>query len=197
MSRSNGNIYLIGPTGSGKTAVGRQLARETGLAFVDSDSEIEKRTGVEIGYIFEKEGEAGFRDRESDMIAELSSRTGVIIATGGGSVLSKTNRDRLAGSGVVVYLKTGVSEQLKRTSRSRKRPLLNNANPRRTLEEMAKTRAPLYEEIADLSIDTSKERVASVARKLKELLEQRGDLPLPTEGQDTRDGNHNGQSRRA
>jgi shikimate kinase len=173
------NVYLIGPTGSGKTAVGKQLARDTGLKFLDSDQEIEKRTGVEIGYIFEKEGEAGFRDREQEMIRELSSLEGVIIATGGGAVLAKVNRERLAASGIVVYLKTGVKEQLKRTGRSRNRPLLNSDNPRRVLEEMAAVRGPLYEEIADLTLDTSNQRVRTVARQLKQMLEQRGGPPAP------------------
>lgn len=171
------NIYLIGPTGSGKTAVGRQLARDTGLEFMDSDQEIEKRTGVEISYIFEKEGEAGFRDREKDMIQELSRLGGMVIATGGGAVLAKENRDSLSDTGVVVYLKTSVKEQLKRTQRSRKRPLLNKDNPRQVLEEMAAVRGPLYEEIADLNLDTSNQRVRSVAKKLRQLLEERGDLP--------------------
>lgn len=178
MTGANPNIYLVGPTGSGKTAVGRQLARDAGLLFMDSDHEIEKRTGVEISYIFEKEGESGFRDREEEMIKELSSLEGMVVATGGGAILSADNRKRLANSGVVVYLKTGVNEQLKRTSRSRKRPLLNRGNPREILEEMAQTRNALYEEIADLSLDTSNQRVRSVAKQLKELLEQRGDLSL-------------------
>jgi shikimate kinase len=176
VSGATPNVYLIGPTGSGKTAVGKQLARDTGLKFLDSDQEIEKRTGVEIGYIFEKEGESGFRDREQEMIRELSGLEGVIIATGGGAVLARANRECLAASGVVVYLKTGVKEQLKRTGRSRNRPLLNNENPRRVLEEMAAVRGPLYEEIADLTLDTSNQRVKSVARQLRQMLEQRGDL---------------------
>jgi shikimate kinase len=176
VSAATPNVYLIGPTGSGKTAVGKQLARDTGLEFLDSDQEIEKRTGVEIGYIFEKEGEAGFRDREQEMIRELSALEGVIIATGGGAVLASANRECLAGSGVVVYLKTGVKEQLKRTGRSRNRPLLNHENPRLVLEEMAAVRGPLYEEIADLTLDTSNQRVKSVARQLRQMLEQRGDL---------------------
>ena len=182
MSDAPANIYLIGPTGSGKTAVGRQLARDVGLKFVDSDREIEKRTGVEISYIFEKEGEAGFRQREKDMIKELAGLTGFVVATGGGAILAKANRRRLAASGVVVYLVTGVNEQLKRTGRSRKRPLLNNANPRQVLEEMAKIRGPLYEEIADISIDTSKKRVRTVASQVKELLEKHGVLPMEKAG---------------
>ena len=178
MNGAKRNIYLIGPTGSGKTAVGRQLARDTGLKFLDSDQEIEKRTGVEVGFIFEKEGEAGFREREIEMINELTQQQGVIVATGGGAILAKESRERLEASGVVVYLKTGINEQLKRTGRSRKRPLLNHANPRGVLEEMAVTRGPLYEEIADLCLDTSGQRVRAVAQKLKQMLEADGALPL-------------------
>ncbi len=182
MSRAKRNIYLIGPTGSGKTAVGKQLARDAGLKFLDSDHEIERRTGVEIGYIFEKEGETGFRERESDVICQLSTLQGAVIATGGGAVLAKENRDCLSTSGTVVYLKTGIDEQLRRTRQSRKRPLLNNDDPRSVLEQMASLRAPLYEEIADLSVDTSNQRVRAVARKVRELLEQRGDLALEGSG---------------
>jgi len=181
VARANPNIYLIGPTGSGKTAVGKQLARDMGLKFVDSDQEIEKRTGVEIAYIFEKEGEPGFRDREQEMIRELASREGAVIATGGGAVLARANRECLAASGIVVYLKTGIREQLRRTGRSRNRPLLNSANPRSVLEEMAAVRGPLYEEIADLTIDTSNQRVRTVAKQLREMLETRGELPIGTD----------------
>jgi len=172
------SIYLIGPTGSGKTAVGRQLARITGLKFLDSDHEIEKRTGVEIGYIFEKEGEKGFRRREADMIRELTRLDGVILATGGGAVLAKRNRDLLADNGVVVYLQTGISEQLKRTGRSRKRPLLNGEDPRQVLEDMARIRRPLYQSLADIELDTSNKRVRVVAEELKLKLEEHGALPL-------------------
>ena len=178
MTRAPRNIFLIGPAGSGKTAVGRQLARETGLKFIDSDQEIEKRTGVEIAFIFEKEGEQGFREREAEMIRELTALDGVILATGGGAVLAADNRRRLADNGVIVYLKTGVGEQLKRTGRSRKRPLLNRKNPREILEQMAAIRTPLYEEIADIEVDTSNQRVRTVTRQVGEMLRQRGDLPL-------------------
>jgi shikimate kinase len=178
VANTNPNVYLIGPTGSGKTAVGKQLARDTGLTFLDTDHEIENRTGVEISFIFEKEGEAGFRERESDMIEELSSLRGAVIATGGGAILASKNRERLAATGIVVYLQTGITEQLRRTGRTRKRPLLNKKNPRKVLEEMTAVRRPLYEEIADVSLDTSNQRVRSVAKQLKSILEQRDDWCL-------------------
>lgn len=180
MTAGKRNIYLIGPTGSGKTAVGRQLARDTGLRFLDSDHEIEKRTGVEVAFIFEKEGESGFRERETEMIRELASRSGVIVATGGGAVLSPENRRILADTGVVAYLKTSIDEQLKRTSRSGKRPLLNRDDPRAVLENMATVRRPLYEAMADIELDTSHQRVRAVAQKLREALEAAGYLPLQT-----------------
>lgn len=172
------NIYLIGPMGSGKTAVGRQLARDLGRKFFDSDLELQRRTGVEISFIFEKEGEAGFREREREMIDVLSKMTNVLVATGGGVVLNATNRDRLRTTGIVVYLKTAVDEQLKRTSRSRARPLLHGGDRRKTLENLSNVRNPLYEELADLSIDTSGQRVKAVAKKLREMLEQQGVVPL-------------------
>lgn len=178
MTGARRNIYLIGPTGSGKTAVGRQLARDTGLRFLDCDHEIEKRTGVEIGYIFEREGEPGFRERETEMLRELTAGTGAVVATGGGAVLAAVNRELLTASGFVVYLRTEIDEQLKRTRRSRTRPLLNSRNPRAVLESMAAERRPLYESIADIELDTSSRRVRAVALKLKDLLEEHGMLPL-------------------
>ena len=178
MTPNAGNIYLVGPTGSGKTAVGRQLAKLTGLEFFDSDHEIEKRTGVEVSYIFEKEGEAGFRERECDMLRELTARSGVIVATGGGAVLDPGNRRRLADTGTVIYLRTSVDEQLRRTGRTRKRPLLNQGDPRAVLEAMAATRRPLYEEIADIEIDTSRQRVRAVAQTVKDRLVERGEPAL-------------------
>ena len=128
------NVFLVGPMGSGKTAVGRQLARKLGLKFVDADAEIEERTGVDIPYIFEKEGEAGFRRREREVIEELTAREGLVLATGGGTVLDPDNRDRLRERGRVVYLRTSVDQQLARTRRSAHRPLLRTANPRETLQ---------------------------------------------------------------
>ena len=118
------NIYLVGPMGSGKSAVGRRLATLLDLKFVDSDAEIERRTGVDIRYIFEKEGEARFREREREVIAELTALEDVVLATGGGAVLDPRNRERLKSTGTVVYLQASVDTQLDRTRRGRNRPLL-------------------------------------------------------------------------
>ncbi len=173
-----GNIYLIGPMGAGKTAVGRQLAQQLGLEFLDADAEIERRTGVDIGYIFEKEGEAGFREREKNMIAELSERRQTVIATGGGAILDPGNRARLVATGTVIYLRTSIEEQLRRTGQSRKRPLLNTGNPRAVLESLRAEREPIYEETADIRLDTRGRRVARVAATLKRLIEERRALQM-------------------
>ena len=168
------NIYLIGPMGSGKTAVGKQLARDLGLEFFDSDLEIQRRTGVDIPYIFEMEGEAGFRQREADAIAQLTRLNNVVVATGGGAVLDERNRTALAATGLVIYLQTGVDEQLRRTRRARNRPLLANKNRREVLEHLAAVRTPLYEAIADIAIDTGGKRVKAVAAELRESVAQHG-----------------------
>jgi shikimate kinase len=172
------NIYLIGPMGSGKTAVGKELAKDLGLKFLDSDLEIEKRTGVDIPYIFEKEGEAGFRAREAAVIADLCELEGIVVATGGGAILNDRSRARLAATGLVIYLKTEVEEQLKRTRRALHRPLLANGNRRETLERLAQVRAPLYAEIADISVVTSGKRVRAVATTLMTLVGKHGFAPL-------------------
>jgi shikimate kinase len=145
---TSANLFLVGPMGSGKSAVGRQLARILGLAFVDADAEIERRTGVDISYIFEREGEQGFRQREAAVIDELSGREGVVLATGGGAVLDPRTRERLRARGRVVYLRASVNQQLMRTRHSSHRPLLANPDPRGTLEHLMVERAPLYEGVA-------------------------------------------------
>src|SRR4029453_5422556 len=132
--------------GSGKTAGGGAPARRRGLPFADSDAEIESRTGVDIAYIFEREGEEGFRIREKDVLDELSRRSGVVVATGGGAVLDAQTRTRLRERGRVVYLRASIKQQLARTRHGPHRPLLNNADPRGTLERLMAVRAPLYEE---------------------------------------------------
>jgi shikimate kinase len=167
-----GNIFLVGPMGSGKSAVGRRLAGRLGLDFVDSDAEIESRTGVDIPYIFEREGEAGFRQRERDVLDELTSRTGVLIATGGGAILDANTRERLKSRGCVVYLRTSVGQQLARTRRGSERPLLNNPDRRGTLERLMQQRMPLYEEAADLTVDTDGRRVAAVVEEIASRLAQ-------------------------
>jgi shikimate kinase len=155
-------VFLVGPMGSGKSAVGRQLARRLGLDFVDSDEEIEARTGVDIPYIFEREGEAGFRHREAEIIDELTQRENVLIATGGGVILDPASRARLRERGRVVYLRTSVDQQLARTRRSETRPLLNNPDPRGTLARLFAARAPLYAEVAEITVDTDGRKVKSV-----------------------------------
>lgn len=160
------NVFLIGPMGAGKSAVGRQLARLLHLTFMDSDEEIEARTGVDIPFIFEKEGEEGFRTREVKVIDDLSNRDGVVLATGGGAVMSAESRSRLGARGYVVYLKTSVNQQLSRTSRGRDRPMLENGDRRDVLEKLITEREPLYFEIADLTVNTDGRRVHAVANEI-------------------------------
>lgn len=160
------NVFLIGPMGSGKTAVGRQLARLLDLQFYDSDAEIERVTGVDIPYIFEKEGEAGFRQREREVIDSLTQLSGIVLATGGGAVLLSENRQHLSDRGAVVYLKTSVEQQLERTKQSRQRPLLRTADPEARLRDLYTVRAPLYESIAAIIVDTDHRRVPAVASEI-------------------------------
>jgi shikimate kinase len=164
------NVFLVGPMGSGKSAVGRQLASRLGLAFLDSDAEVEALTGVDIPYIFEKEGEAGFRARERDVLDLLTARAGVLVATGGGAVLDPDTRVRLRSRGRVVYLRTSVNQQLARTRRSGHRPLLRTPDPTGTLERLMQARAPLYEETADLVVDTDGRKVRSVVDEIERRL---------------------------
>lgn len=169
-------IYLIGPMGAGKTAVGRQLAKELGLGFIDADVEMEKRTGVDIPYIFEKEGEAGFRRREQVLIAELCELPDIVLSTGGGAILSDSTRQRLKSTGTVIYLHTTIDELLRRTAQSKNRPLLATGNRRETLEQLLSERGQLYEEIADIRVETTGRRVKTVAAMLKTEIERRAAL---------------------
>ena len=165
------NIFLIGPMGSGKTAVGKQLSRMLGLAFVDSDHEIELHTGADIPLIFEREGEAGFRRREHEAIAELSAREGIVLATGGGAILLPENREHLASRGVVVYLEASIAQQVERTQHGRHRPLLLNTDPATRLAELMAIREPLYRAIAHVVIQTDRRKVQSVAEHILEALD--------------------------
>ncbi len=157
--------------GAGKTTVGRQLARALGMDFHDSDWEIESRTGVDIPTIFEYEGEEGFRKRESEVIFELTKLDNIVLATGGGAILSVVNRQRLTENGFVVFLKCSVNRQMERTTRDNNRPLLNNDNPREKLELLNQIRDPLYAQCADSTIDTgstsSKVAVKQILKKFK------------------------------
>ena len=166
------NVFLIGPMGSGKTAVGKQLARLLHLQFHDSDAEIEHRTGVDIPYIFEKEGESGFREREREVIDSLTQLQDVIIATGGGAVLLPQNREYLANRGRVVYLQTGIEQQLERTRHGRQRPLLYTEDPESKLRELMSLRAPLYESIAALVVSTDGRQVRAVAEEVVQRLQE-------------------------
>ena len=152
--------------GAGKSAVGRQLARLLHLDFVDSDEEVESRTGVDIPFIFEKEGEAGFRRREATVIDDLSQQEGIVLATGGGAIMDPQNRNHLGARGFVVYLRTSVDQQLSRTRKGRERPLLRNDDPRAVLEALMATREPLYREIADLTVDTDSRKVRDVVNEI-------------------------------
>lgn len=152
--------------GSGKSTIGRQLALHLGKEFFDSDREIELRTGVDIALIFEIEGEAGFRKREAAMIEELAAKQGVVIATGGGVVLTEGNRRCLRRSGKVFYLKSSAQRLFERTSRDKQRPLLNTGDRQQTIEKLLQERNPLYEEIADFTISTDSEPVKQVIREI-------------------------------
>lgn len=148
------NFYLVGLMGAGKTTVGRQLAKRLGLRFVDSDEEIEARTGVRIPVIFEIEGEAGFRQREVQVLAALTRETGMVMATGGGAVLDPRNRANLASSGTVIYLRAQPQQLWERTRHGRNRPLLHVADPLAKLQELYLQRDPLYREIADIVVES-------------------------------------------
>ncbi len=164
--------------GSGKTAVGRQLAKELAMEFFDSDAEIEASTGVEISYIFEKEGEASFRQRERDCIAKLTQRENIVLATGGGSVMDEENRRNLDQSGTIIYLRTSVERQLERTQHAKNRPLLVEGEPRETMERLAAIRGPLYEGLASFSVETGGRHVRSVVASVHKILKDRGLVPL-------------------
>ena len=162
------NIFLVGLMGSGKSSIGRRLARKIKAEFFDSDEEIEKRTGASISLIFEIEGEQGFRTREVEVIDELTKYSDIVLATGGGAIMNEYCRKRLAERGIVVYLRARTDQLLKRTSRDTRRPLLNTDNPRGKLQELLETRGPLYEEVADLIIDTDRLSMKSVVEKISQ-----------------------------
>ena len=172
------NVFLIGPMGSGKTAVGRHLARDLEIEFVDSDAEIEQRAGVDIAFIFDKEGEPRFREREKIVIADLTLRKNIVLATGGGTILEAENRELLSANGIIVYLKTSVKQQLERTQHTKKRPLLLTDTPTDVLTRLMEVRKPYYEELANIIVDTGGQRVKSTVANIKKRLLEHSFSPL-------------------
>jgi len=169
--RRSGNIFLVGMMGAGKTTIGKLLARQLGKTFIDCDEEIQRRTGVTVTHIFDVEGETGFRKRESAVIQELVLLDNVVLATGGGAVLSATNRAELARNGTVVYLKGSVHDLWQRTRHDRNRPLLQTSDPLGRLKELYRQRDPLYTEVADLIVPSGKQSAQSLVNKLQGELE--------------------------
>ncbi|MCG7496922.1 shikimate kinase AroK [Vibrio sp. Of7-15] len=167
------NIFLVGPMGAGKSTIGRHLAQQLHMEFFDSDTEIEERTGADIAWVFDVEGEEGFRAREENVINDLTEEHGIVLATGGGSVKSKESRNRLSARGIVVYLETTIEKQLARTQRDKKRPLLQTDTPREVLEALAAERNPMYEEIADYVVRTDDQSAKVVANQIIKMLEER------------------------
>jgi len=165
------NIFLVGPMGAGKSTVGRQLAEALSFEFKDSDQEIQRRTGVDIPTIFEYEGEEGFRDRERQVIDELSAQNGIVMATGGGAVLRPDNRRDLTSRGVVIYLHCSPEQQYSRTSRDRNRPLLHTEDPLARLRELMNERDPLYRQVADMVVTTERRGTTSVVKEIRRRLE--------------------------
>ena len=159
-------IFLVGPMGAGKSTIGRMLAKRLNLEFKDSDHEIERRTGADISWIFDVEGEDGFRRREMEVIDELTQSKGIVLATGGGAVLRPENREKLRTRGDVVYLKLSVAHQAARTAKDRSRPLLQNDNPRQVLDDLFRERDPLYCEVADLVIHTDSKTAKAVTEQI-------------------------------
>ena len=169
--KRSGNLILVGMMGAGKTTVGRLLARRLKRAYYDSDEEVERRCGVRIPVIFDIEGEAGFRARESQVIGELCALEGIVLATGGGAVLAEPNRRCMAARGTVVYLHARPAHLWQRVRHDRNRPLLATPDPQKKLEDLYAARDPLYREIADIVMDTGRQSVQTLARDLLARLE--------------------------
>jgi shikimate kinase len=167
MTRSE-NIYLVGLMGAGKTTIGRHLAKSLSVPFYDSDKAIEESTGVDIPTIFEFEGEEGFRDREQKMIQQMTQLEGIVLATGGGTILREENRRLLKENGFIVYLQCSVERILERTRRDTQRPLLKADNPRERIEDLFRQREPLYLSCADLIVDTGVMQSKAVVTQILE-----------------------------
>lgn len=165
-----GNIFFVGLMGAGKTTIGRLLAKHLGKTFYDTDHEIERRTGVNIPLIFEVEGEIGFRKREMAVVEELSEMRNIVLATGGGAVLMRENRENLKKNGTVIYLRANVQELWLRTRNDKNRPLLQSADPRTKLEQLFAERDPLYREVATIVMDTGGQPVNTIVHLIEQLL---------------------------
>jgi len=164
------NVFLVGPMGAGKSTIGRLLAKELHLPFKDADKEIEQRTGANIPWIFDVEGEQGFRERERLVLEDLCKSSGLVLATGGGSVLREDNRRILKASGHVIYLHASVEQQIERTARDRNRPLLQTPDPAQVLRNLMAVRDPLYREIAATIIETDERPPRLVVQQILERL---------------------------
>ncbi len=167
------NVFLVGPMGAGKSTIGRLLAGELNLSFKDTDQVIEERTGADIPWIFDVEGEDGFRRRETAVLRELVEQRGLVLATGGGIVLRPENRRALQRGGRVIYLTASIEQLLERTYKDRKRPLLQVDDPRSRIIELINLRDPLYREVADLIISTDKRSPRTVAQDIARRLQSR------------------------
>ena len=178
----SGNLVLVGMMGSGKTTMGKLLAKHLGKTFADSDEEIQKRTGVTIQHIFDVEGEVGFRQREAVAIGELVQNDNTVLATGGGAILLEQNRVMLQQNGIIIYLKTGVSDLFQRTRHDRNRPLLQTGDPHAKLAELHQQRDPLYEQVADIVIQSGRQGVHALMLRLVNEIEafRRSGAPCPT-----------------
>ena len=169
-----GNIFLIGPMGVGKSTIGRVLAEIMNLRFFDSDQEIELSSGADIPWIFDVEGESGFRKREGKMISQLCQKRDIVLATGGGAILAKQNRDTLCSNGTVVYLTAPIEKLVDRTWKDKNRPLLQTDNPKKKVIELFEARNPLYKYIADVVIDTQGKKPLIVANEIQNFVETKG-----------------------
>lgn len=175
------SIFLVGMMGAGKSTVGVRLARRLGRAFIDADRELEERLGVGIPTIFELEGEEGFRRRETQLLDELSARDGLVLATGGGAVLSPVNRDMLQSRGRVIYLQASAADLWQRLRRDRHRPLLRTANPRERIHRLTSEREPLYLEVADHIVTTSRQPIEQIVETIVQVLQAQEDAPTHTQ----------------
>ena len=171
------HIFIIGPTASGKTTIGKKLAKFLNMNFIDTDKEIEKSTGVDINWLFDIEGEEGFRKREKDILLEIKKNNASVVSTGAGLVLEKNNRELLSSNGQIIYLDVSIASQLKRTTFDKTRPLLSKNNKREILLKMSKDRDHLYKKLADITIKTGKKSRREIVEEIASKIKTIGDEP--------------------